>query len=79
MSAGKRYVTTDTPITTDDMIELLIQQMTNNSSGAGVLDAADELHKKGVSVRALAKAIGMKHNTLNYQLNKMNGTEGGQE
>ena len=79
MSAGKRYVTTDTPISTDDMIELLIQQMTNNSSGAGVLDAADELHKKGVSVRALAKAIGMKHNTLNYQLNKMNGTEEGQE
>ncbi len=75
MSAAKRYVTTDAPVTMDVMIELLIQQMTNNASGAGILDAAAELHEKGVSVRALAKAVGMKHNTLSYQLNKLNGSE----
>ena len=75
MSAAKRYVTTDAPVTMDVMIELLIQQMTNNASGAGILDAVAELHEKGVSVRALAKAVGMKHNTLSYQLNKLNGSE----
>ncbi len=75
MSAAKRYVTTDAPVTMDVMIELLIQQMTNNASGAGILDAVAELHEKGVSVRALAKAVGMKHNTLSYQLNKLNVSE----
>ena len=71
ISAAKRYVTTDKPVTMEDMIELLIQQMTNNSNGAGVVDAAADLKAKGVSVRTLAKAIGMPHNTLSYQINKL--------
>ena len=71
ISAAKRYVTTDKPVTMEDMIELLIQQMTNNSNGAGVVDAAAELKARGVSVRTLAKAIGMPHNTLSYQINKI--------
>ena len=71
ISAAKRYVTTDKVITMEDMIELLIQQMTNNSNGAGVADAAADLKAKGVSVRTLAKAIGMPHNTLSYQINKL--------
>ena len=72
-SAAKRYVTTDQPITMEDMIELLIQQMTNNSNGAGVVDAAVELNRRGVSIRSLAKAVGMPHNTLSYQIKKANG------
>ena len=71
ISAAKRYVTTDRPVAMEDMIELLIQQMTNNSNGAGVVDAAADLKAKGVSVRTLAKAIGMPHNTLSYQINKL--------
>lgn len=71
ISAAKRYVTTDKPVAMEDMIELLIQQMTNNSNGAGVVDAVAELKAKGVSVRTLAKAIGMPHNTLSYQINKL--------
>lgn len=71
ISAAKRYVTTDKPVTMEDMIELLIQQMTNNSNGVGVVDAAAELKTRGVSVRTLAKAIGMPHNTLSYQINKI--------
>ena len=71
ISAAKRSVTTDKPISTEDMIELLIQQMTNNSGGAGLVDAAAKLKEKGVSVRTLAKAVGMPHNTLNYQINKL--------
>ena len=62
---------TTLPVTMEDMIELLIQQMTNNSNGAGVVDAAVDLKAKGVSVRTLAKAIGMPHNTLSYQINKL--------
>lgn len=71
ISAAKRSVTANKTITTEDMIELLIQQMTNNSSGAGLVDAAAKLKEKGVSVRTLAKAVGMPHNTLNYQINKL--------
>ena len=71
ISAAKRSVTANKAITTEDMIELLIQQMTNNSSGAGLVDAAAKLKEKGVSVRTLAKAVGMPHNTLNYQINKL--------
>ena len=71
ISAAKRYVTTDKPVTTEDMIEQLIQQMTNNSNGAGVVDVAAELKARGVSVRTLARAIGMPHNTLSYQINKI--------
>lgn len=70
ISAAKRYVTTDKKVTMDDMIELLIQQMTNNSNGAGVVDAAVALNAKGVSIRTLAKVIGMPHNTLSYQMKK---------
>ena len=66
-------MTTDQPITMEDMIELLIQQMTNNSNGAGVVDAAVELNRRGVSIRSLAKAVGMPHNTLSYQIKKANG------
>ena len=71
ISAAKRYVTTDKPVTMEDMIELLIQQMTNNSNGAGLVDAAASLKVKGVSVRTLAKAIGVPHNTLSYHINKL--------
>lgn len=71
-SAAKRYVTSDQVITMEDMVELLIQQMTNNSNGACVVDAAVELNRKGVSIRSLAKAIGMPHNTLSYQIKKAN-------
>ena len=70
MAAAKRYITTERPITMDDMVELLIQQLTNNANSADVIQAASALHDKGVSIRALAKALGMKHNTLSYQLKK---------
>lgn len=77
ISAAKRYVNTDKPVTMEDMIELLVQQLTNNSNGAGVVDAAADLKKRGVSIRTLAKAIGMPHNTLNYQINRLTrGKEG---
>ncbi len=71
VAAAKRYVTTERPITMADMVELLIQQLTNNANSSSVIQAASTLHDKGVSIRALAKALGMKHNTLSYQLKKI--------
>jgi SpoVK/Ycf46/Vps4 family AAA+-type ATPase len=70
MAAAKRFVTTEQPIVMDDMVELLIQQLTNNANSADVVHVASTLHDKGVSIRTLAKALGMKHNTLSYQLKK---------
>ena len=71
-AAAKRHVTTGQAITMEYMVELLIQQMTNNSNGASVVDAAVELNRRGVSIRSLAKAIGMPHNTLSYKIKKAN-------
>ena len=75
ISAGKRYVTTNREVTMDDIVELLIQQLTNNANGTGVVNVAITLKEKGVSVRTLAKAIGIPHNTLLYQIKKMSGED----
>lgn len=71
ISAAKRYVTAEKEISMEDVVELLIQQLTNNANGTGVADVAVALNKQGVSVRTLAKAIGMPHNTLSYQIKKI--------
>lgn len=76
MAAAKRYVTTEKPIVMDDMVELLIQQLTNNANSTDVIQAASDLNEKGVSIRTLAKALGMKHNTLSYQLKKTDKEHG---
>ena len=75
ISAAKRYVTTDTPVTMDDTISLLIHQLTNNTSHAGIVEAAAVLNERGASIRSLAKAIGMPHNTLSYQIKKINSKD----
>lgn len=72
ISVAKRYVTTDKAVTMDDFIELLIQQLTNNANGTGIVEVAADLNKKGASVRTLAKILKMPHNTLWYQINKIN-------
>ena len=71
ISAAKRYVTTEKEVTMEDIVELLIQQLTNNANGTGVVDAAALLNSKGISIRTLAKALGMPHNTLSYQIKKI--------
>lgn len=76
VAAAKRYVTTEKSIEMDDMVELLIQQLTNNANSTDVIQAASDLNDKGVSIRMLAKALGMKHNTLSYQLKKTDKEHG---
>lgn len=72
IATAKRSVTSGNPVTMDDFVELLIQQLTNNSNGKGIVEAASILNSKGASIRSLAKAIGVPHNTLSYQINKLN-------
>jgi ATPases of the AAA+ class len=76
ITTAKRYITSGKTVTMDDFIELFIQQLTNNANGTGVVEAAAELKKKGVSIRSLAKAVGMPHNTLSYRINKLTKEEG---
>ena len=76
LTTAKRYITSGKTVTMDDFIELFIQQLTNNANGTGVVEAAAELKKKGVSIRSLAKAVGMPHNTLSYRINKLTKEEG---
>lgn len=73
---AKRYVTTGKAVTMNDFIELLIQQLTNNSNDNGVVEAAASLKEKGVSIRTLAKVIGIPHNTLSYRINKLGKEDG---
>ena len=70
MAAAKRQITEDRVITGDDMVELLIHQLTNNANGTDTIDMLVDLNKSGVSVRSLAKAIGVSHTTLDYQIKK---------
>lgn len=74
--AAKRSVTIEKPLTTDDCIELFIQQLTNYSGGVKKVEAANLLYQKGVSIRTLAKILGIPHNTLAYQIKKLTGEEG---
>ncbi|MGI5871855.1 MAG: AAA family ATPase [Bacillota bacterium] len=76
IATAKRYVTTGKAVTMNDFIELLIQQLTNNSNDNGVVEAAASLKEKGVSIRTLAKVIGIPHNTLSYRINKLGKEDG---
>lgn len=71
MAVAKRQITEDRTICGDDFVELLVQQLTNNASGTEIVNTLAELNKNGVSVRALAKATGVSHTTLDYQLKKV--------
>lgn len=75
MSLAKRFVTTGKVIDMDDAIELYIQQLTNHANGGNIISVVAYLRDKGLSVRALAKALEMPHNTLAYQLKKLNDSE----
>lgn len=76
IATAKRYVTTGKAVTMNDFIELLIQQLTNNSNDNSIVEAVASLKEKGVSIRALAKVIGIPHNTLSYRINKLGKEDG---
>ncbi|MBR0599775.1 AAA family ATPase [Sinanaerobacter chloroacetimidivorans] len=59
---------------TEDVIDILIQQLSKFSdSGNEPMKVIHEMMERGVSLRTAAKALGMSHNTLDYQLKKYRG------
>lgn len=76
MSAAKLFVTTSKEITTEDIVKLLFQQLTNNASIEDNTAVLISLKNMGVSIRQLSRALGVPHSTLSYQLGKDNKEEG---
>lgn len=69
-AAVKKYVV-DKKLSTGDVITIFIQQQTMYSgSNDDVIELISNLNKKGVSLRALAKAVGVTHSTLDYRIKK---------
>ncbi|MDD4238032.1 MAG: ATP-binding protein [Desulfotomaculaceae bacterium] len=75
-AAAKKYYTNREKIDSDDVITILIQQLTlysgNNEEIWNVLKSMNE---KGVALRTLAEATGIPHTTLNYRIKNIK--EGG--
>ncbi len=73
VSAAKKYFV-DKNLKTEDIMSILIQQKTKFSdSGEDAMKIICEMLDKGVSLRAVAKALGLSHSTLDYQVKKFRG------
>lgn len=73
VSAAKKYLI-DKKLKTEDVMAILIQQKTKFSdTGDETMQTICEMLDKGVSLRAVAKAMGISHNTLDYQVKKFRG------
>ena len=73
IAAAKRYLI-DKHIKTEDIMEILIHQLTKFSySGDEPMKIICEMMDRGVSLRAVARAMGLSHNTLDYQVKKYKG------
>ncbi|MEY7998626.1 AAA family ATPase [Clostridium sp. Mt-5] len=72
-AAAKKYLI-DKKLKTEDVMSMLIQQLTkfSDSSNESMKVICDMLDR-GVSLRAAAKAMGISHNTLDYQVKKYRG------
>lgn len=74
-SAAKKYLI-DKELKTEDIIAIFIQQQTMYSgSNDDVVKLLSEMNNKGVSLRSLAKAIGVSHSTLDYRIKKYRGEQ----
>ena len=79
LSAAKLFVTNNKEITTEDIVRLLFQQLTNNASIADKTEVLLDLKNKGISIRQLSRALGISHSTLSYQLGKDDKEEGNKD
>lgn len=70
-AAAKKYFTNKQIISNEDVISILLQQLTlysgNNDEMWNVIKTMND---RGISLRILAKATGIPHTTLNYRLTK---------
>jgi SpoVK/Ycf46/Vps4 family AAA+-type ATPase len=61
---------------TEDVIAILIQQQTMFSGrNDDTLKLLSEMNSKGISLRTLAKALGVTHSTLDYRIKKYRGEQ----
>lgn len=74
-AAAKKYFISK-EIKTEDVIAIFIQQQTMYSgSNDDAIKLLSEMNNKGVSLRTLAKAIGVTHSTLDYRIKKYRGEQ----
>ncbi len=72
-AAAKKYVI-NKELSTGDVITIFIQQQTMYSgSNDDAMELISDLNNKGVSLRSLAKAVGITHSTLDYRIKKYRG------
>lgn len=70
ISAAKKHLV-EGDLKTEDIMTILIQQKTKFSDGGNdTMRIICEMLDKGVSLRAAAKAMGISHSTLDYQVRK---------
>lgn len=74
-AAAKKYYI-DKELKTEDVINILIQQQTMFSgSNEDTVKLLSDMNNKGISLRTLAKAIGVTHSTLDYRIKKYRGEQ----
>jgi SpoVK/Ycf46/Vps4 family AAA+-type ATPase len=72
-AAAKKYVI-NKELSTAEVITIFIQQQTMYSgSNDDAMELISDLNNRGVSLRALAKAVGITHSTLDYRIKKYRG------
>lgn len=73
VAAAKKYLI-ENELKTEDIMAILIQLRTKFSDvGDENMQVICEMLDRGVSLRAAAKAMGVSHNTLDYQVKKFRG------
>lgn len=76
-AAVKRFLI-EKHLKTEDVTNILIQQLTKYSGGTReAMRVVTNMIDRGVSVRQIAKALGMPHTTLDYQVRKSRGDSDG--
>jgi SpoVK/Ycf46/Vps4 family AAA+-type ATPase len=74
-AAAKKYVI-NKELSIGDVITIFIQQQTMYSgSNDDAMELISDLNNKGVSLRSLAKAVGITHSTLDYRIKKYRGEQ----
>lgn len=70
-ATAKKYYTNQQKLDNDDIISILLQQLTLFSENSDEMwSVLKKMNERGIGLRKLAKATGMPHSTLNYRLNK---------
>lgn len=70
-ATAKKYYTNQQKLDNDDIISILLQQLTLFSGNSDEMwSVLKKMNERGIGLRKLAKATGMPHSTLNYRLNK---------